>query len=195
MAIAPRLTINQLQQGVRLTQMNVRVIHRWTRPNLQDKSKIEAIELLLLDAENEIIQATIWKQLISYFSSKLAVGSVYNIRNLTVQKNTGLDKATPNSCRLKFEFSSKVCATTDTTIPLNGYRFVKFEEIINGRVPTTHYIDVVGKLYEIGPIVETTKGHKCRTIKLEDIELGMSTMLHLKGTTHLAIACTSIGTT
>ncbi|XP_074301212.1 uncharacterized protein LOC141632570 [Silene latifolia] len=31
-------------------------------------------------------------------------------------------------------------------------------------------IDVIGKVYEIGPIIETTHKHKCRTIKLEDLE-------------------------
>ncbi|KAK9713888.1 hypothetical protein RND81_06G057400 [Saponaria officinalis] len=171
MAISPVLTINQLKQGVRLTHMNVRVIHKWTRPDIRDKTKTGSIEVLLLDVENEIIQATITKQLISFFGSKILVGKVYSIRNLTVNDNIGPDKATPNPCRLKFEFSSKVQEITNTSIPVHGYQFAKFEDIVNGRVSTTYFIDVVGKLYEIGPIVETRHGHKCRTIKLEDIEL------------------------
>ncbi|KAK9677889.1 hypothetical protein RND81_11G174100 [Saponaria officinalis] len=190
---APILTINQLKQGVRLTQMNVRVIHKWTRPNISDKTKTDTIELLLLDVENVIIQATITRQLISFFYSKITVGKAYNIRNLTVGNNSGYDKATPNPCRLKFEFSSKVQEINDTSIPVHGYRFSKFADIIGDRCPTTHYIgitftswvcftmtfivsdssfmtDVVGKLYEIGPIIETRHGHRCRTIKLEDID-------------------------
>ncbi|KAH9611125.1 hypothetical protein KSS87_013042 [Heliosperma pusillum] len=51
MAIALILTISQLNIGVRLTQMNVRVVHKWERPEFKEKSKTEAIELLLLDAE------------------------------------------------------------------------------------------------------------------------------------------------
>ncbi|KAK9666583.1 hypothetical protein RND81_14G195600 [Saponaria officinalis] len=141
MAIAPVLTINQLKQGVRLTQMN-----------------------------NVIIQATITRQLISFFDSKITVGKAYNIRNLTFGNNSGYDKATPNPCRLKFEFSSKLQEINDTSIPVHGYQFSKFADIIGGRCPTTHYIDVVGKLYEIGPIIETRHWYRCRTIKLEDID-------------------------
>ncbi|KAK9676171.1 hypothetical protein RND81_11G059200, partial [Saponaria officinalis] len=141
--ISPVLTINQLKQGVRLTHMNVRVIHRWTRPDIRDKTKTGSIELLLLDVENEIIQATIMKQLVSFFGSKLLVGKVYSIRNLTVVDNVGRDKATPKPCRLKFEFSSKVQEITDTSIPDHGYRFAKFEDIISGRVSTTHFIGIM----------------------------------------------------
>ncbi|KAK9668503.1 hypothetical protein RND81_13G065100 [Saponaria officinalis] len=140
MATAPFLTISQLTVGVRLTQMNVRVIHKWTRPDLKEKGKIGSIELLLLDAENEVIQATIAKQLVSYFGPKFTVGEVYTIRNLTVDSNIGLDKATSNPCRLKFLFSSKVQVINDTSIPLHDYRFADFEDILNGKVATTHYI-------------------------------------------------------
>ncbi|KAK9665966.1 hypothetical protein RND81_14G149800 [Saponaria officinalis] len=143
MANASIITIKQLNQGVRLTQMNVRVIHKWTRPYIKDKTKTDAIELLLLDIDvNEIIQATIRRQLISFFGSKMVVGKTYNIRNLTVGNNTGHDKATPNPCRLKFEFSSKVQETSDTS-QVHGYRFAKFEDIINDRVPTTHFIGII----------------------------------------------------
>ncbi|KAK9740113.1 hypothetical protein RND81_03G012500 [Saponaria officinalis] len=143
MAITPILTINQLNQGVRLTQMNVRVVHKWTRPDIKDKTKTDAIELLLLDTQNNIVQATVRKQLVSFFASKMVVGKTYNIRNLTVGNNTGLDRATPNPCRLRFEFSSKVQETSDTSIPVHGYRFAKFDDIINGIVPTTHYIGII----------------------------------------------------
>ncbi|KAH9611660.1 hypothetical protein KSS87_018620 [Heliosperma pusillum] len=59
MAIAPILTISQLNVVVRLTYMNVRVVHKWerhefkekTKNEAKEKSKTEAIELLLLDAE------------------------------------------------------------------------------------------------------------------------------------------------
>ncbi|KAK9706606.1 hypothetical protein RND81_07G138400 [Saponaria officinalis] len=169
MATAPFLIISQLTVGVKVTQMNVRVVHKWTRPDLKEKGKIRSIELLLLDAENEVIQATIAKQLVSYFGPKVTVGEVYTIRNLTVDSNIGLDKATSNLCRLKFLFSSKVQGINDTFMPLHGYRFADFEDILNAKVATTHYIDVVGKLFEIGPIFETMGGYKCRTIKLEDI--------------------------
>ncbi|KAK9733688.1 hypothetical protein RND81_04G084600 [Saponaria officinalis] len=111
--------------------MNVRVIHRWTRPDIRDKTKTNSIELLLLDVENEIIQATIMRQLISFFGSKILVGKVYSIRNITVVDNLGPDKATPKPCRLKFEFSSKVQEITDTSISVHGYRFAKFEDIIS----------------------------------------------------------------
>ncbi|KAK9725646.1 hypothetical protein RND81_05G159500 [Saponaria officinalis] len=124
----------------RLTQMNVRVVHKWTRPDLKEKVKIGSIELLPLDAENEVIQATITKQLVSYFGPKVIVGDVYTLRNLTVDSNIGMDKATSNPCRLKFVFSSKVQGTNDTSIPLHGYRFADFDDILNGKVPTTHYI-------------------------------------------------------
>ncbi|KAK9733691.1 hypothetical protein RND81_04G084900 [Saponaria officinalis] len=111
--------------------MNVRVIHRWTRPDIRDKTKTNSIELLLLDVENEIIQATIMRQLISFFGSKILVGKVYSIRNITVVDNLGPDKATLKPCRLKFEFSSKVQEITDTSISVHGYRFAKFEDIIS----------------------------------------------------------------
>ncbi|KAK9756874.1 hypothetical protein RND81_01G126400 [Saponaria officinalis] len=140
MAAAPLLTIRQLTVGVRLTQMNVRVIHKWTRPDIKEKGKIRSIELLLLDAENEVIQATIMKQLVSYFGPKVTVGEVYTIRSLKVDSNIGPDKATSNPCRLKFLFSSKVQGTNDTSIPLHGYRFADFEDILNDKVATTHYI-------------------------------------------------------
>ncbi|KAK9676693.1 hypothetical protein RND81_11G093900 [Saponaria officinalis] len=170
MAAAPFLTISQFTIGVRLTQMNVRVIHKWTRPDLKEKGNIESIKLLLLDAENQVIQATIMKQLVSFFGPKVTVGELYTIRNLTVDSNIGPDKATSNPCRLKFLFSSKVQGANDTSIPLHGYRFADFKDILNGKVATTHYIDVVGKLFEIGPIVETKGGYEFRTIKLEDIQ-------------------------
>ncbi|XP_074293621.1 uncharacterized protein LOC141620719 [Silene latifolia] len=176
MAMTNVLTISQLKYGVRLTQMNVRVVHKWSRlefsnkNNKDNKKKLDAIELLFVDSENEVIQATIRKQLISHFGSQLSVGEVYTICNLTVDNNTGLDKATPHPYRLKFEYSTKVHSTSDPAIPISLYRFASFNDILDGKVPNTHYIDVIGKLYEIGPITETPNKYACRTIKLEDFQ-------------------------
>ncbi|XP_074300481.1 uncharacterized protein LOC141631752 [Silene latifolia] len=176
MAMTNVLTISQLKYGVRFTQMNVRVVHKWSRPEFSnknkkdDKKKLDAIELLFVDSRNDVIQATIRKQLISHFGSQLCVGGVYIIRNLTVDNNTGLDKATPHPYRLKFEYSTKVHSTNDPAIPISLYRFASFNDILEGKIPNTHYIDVIGKLYEIGPITETPNKFACRTIKLEDIQ-------------------------
>ncbi|XP_074291733.1 uncharacterized protein LOC141618526 [Silene latifolia] len=177
MAMTNFLTISDLKYGVRASQINVRVAHKWSRPELSNKNNlankynnddkkkpvdaIEAIELLFVDSKNDCIQATIRKRLMSHFGPKLTVGEVYTIRNLTVDNNTGLDKATPHPLRLKFEFSTRVQPTQDPTIPTSIYRFARFNDILD---------DVIGKLYEIGPITETPNKHLCRTIKLEDYE-------------------------
>ncbi|XP_074318413.1 uncharacterized protein LOC141655222 [Silene latifolia] len=105
-----------------------------------------------------------------HFGSQLSVGGMYTIRNLTVDNNTGLDKATPHPYRLKFEYSTKVHSTNDPAIPISLYRFASFKDILEGEIPNTHYIDVIGKLYEIGPITETPNKYACRTIKLEDFQ-------------------------
>ncbi|XP_074318357.1 uncharacterized protein LOC141655161 [Silene latifolia] len=86
------------------------------------------------------------------------------------QNNIGLDKATPHPYRLKFEYSTKVHSTNDLAIPISLYRFASFNDILEGKIPNTHYIDVIGKLYEIGLITETPNKFACRTIKLEDIQ-------------------------
>ncbi|KAH9603241.1 hypothetical protein KSS87_016761 [Heliosperma pusillum] len=60
MAMTPLLTISQLKYGVRFTQMNVRVVHKWSRPefssknNKDDKKKIDAIELLFVDSKSNV---------------------------------------------------------------------------------------------------------------------------------------------
>ncbi|KAH9616373.1 hypothetical protein KSS87_011274 [Heliosperma pusillum] len=57
MPMTPLVNICQLKYGVRLTQMNVRVVHKWSRPefssknNKDDRQKIDAIELLFVDSE------------------------------------------------------------------------------------------------------------------------------------------------
>ncbi|XP_074302901.1 uncharacterized protein LOC141637235 [Silene latifolia] len=129
------LTISQLKYGVRLTQMNVRVVHKWSRPefsnknNKDDKKKLDAIELLFVDSE-----------------------------------------ATPHPYRLKFEYSTKVHSTNDSALPISLYRFASFNDLLEGKIPNTHYIDIIGKPYKIGPITETPKKFACRTIKLEDFQ-------------------------
>ncbi|XP_074305816.1 uncharacterized protein LOC141641038 [Silene latifolia] len=120
------LTISQLKYGVRLTQMNVRVVQKWSRPEFSnknkkdDKKKLDAIELLFVDSQ--------------------------------------------------FEYSTKVHSTNDPAIPISVYRFASFNDILEGKILNTHYIDVIGKLYEIYPITETPNKFACRTIKLEDIQ-------------------------
>ncbi|XP_074270191.1 uncharacterized protein LOC141593136 [Silene latifolia] len=163
-------TISQLKPNVRHQTLLARVVRKWYRPEFLIPNQHSTIEILLLDIEKNIIQATVRKLLVDRFDPRVVEGVAYKITGFKVAENNGSEIATPQPFRLYFEFGTLVLQSPNSPIPRYGFSFQEFGDIIANDSLDKHFIDVVGQFVGVGELKKTTGGHPIKTVKLENIE-------------------------
>ncbi|XP_074276979.1 uncharacterized protein LOC141600634 [Silene latifolia] len=164
-------TISQLKPNVRHQTLLARVVRKWYRPEFLIPNQHATIEILLLDIEKNIIQATVRKLLVDRFDPRVVEGVAYKITGFKVAENNGSEVATPQPFRLYFEIGTLVLQSPNSPIPRYGFSFQEFGDIIANDSLDKHFIDVVGQFVGVGELKKTTGGHPIKTVKLENIEL------------------------
>ncbi|XP_074298281.1 uncharacterized protein LOC141629128 [Silene latifolia] len=108
-----------VQSTARTEQITVRVMHLWLKKSETDPTELDGVELILVDQNGDIIQATIKKKLVKLFLELLNEGDTYKIRKFGITSNKlGYDMSTYHSCKIWFEYSTRVVPVTIADIPL-----------------------------------------------------------------------------
>ncbi|KAK9671113.1 hypothetical protein RND81_12G008000 [Saponaria officinalis] len=165
-----RLSLSQLRPDVRNKEIVVRVIQKWKRVSQKEPIQLYGMKMILLDEEEQLIQASIYKTLVSKYDKEIKEGHVYKFSKFKTGPNYGIEKVTTHPCRLFIEFSSKVEQHRELPIPLYAFRFTTFDDIIHGNVISDQYFDVIGEFSEYYNIVESKEGYRRTKIDLIDAE-------------------------
>ncbi|KAJ1381999.1 Nucleic acid-binding, OB-fold, partial [Sesbania bispinosa] len=122
------------------------------------------------------IQCTVKSIHVYLFEGVLLEGSVYMLENFSVALNSAEFKPTMHEFRLFFKRETQVRLIEDSSIPINGFSFVDFSEILNEKNKESHLVDVIGVLTGKGELIEYKRdGKACNyiVIELENLEGGI----------------------
>ncbi|XP_074300284.1 replication protein A 70 kDa DNA-binding subunit C-like [Silene latifolia] len=163
------VALRHLQADMITAEISVRVVHLWERKSFYNKEETLALEMLLLDAEDNLIQVTIRKRIIFKFKDRISEGHLYKLSRFTVEANKGAEMATSEELRIYFAYPTVVREVHNLSIPRYGFRFVDFGDILSERVSDEHFIDVIGKFSGVGEVKPTKNGNSWMTIYIENI--------------------------
>ncbi|KAJ1418433.1 hypothetical protein SESBI_15937 [Sesbania bispinosa] len=122
------------------------------------------------------IQCTVKSIHVYLFENSINEGNVYMLENLSVALNSGKYKPTMHEFRMFFKRETRVTLVEDSSIPLYGFSFVPFVEILNETKDDRRLVDVLGVVTGKGNLIEFKKeGKPCNyvVIELENIEGGL----------------------
>ncbi|KAK9669432.1 hypothetical protein RND81_13G129600 [Saponaria officinalis] len=128
--------------------------------------------MVLLDMENNTIQASIFNTLHDRFNDKINEGRTYVISRFSVKQNRGTELATTHPCRINFGYSTNVSDIVHLPkpIPMNKFCFANFTDVISRNISEKHYIDLICELRGYSTIGLTrNKGAKYMTINVIDL--------------------------
>ncbi|XP_074301357.1 uncharacterized protein LOC141632740 [Silene latifolia] len=147
MARFQSIPIADIKQATRRTeQVTVRVMRLWYRESESRPDDAKGVELILIDANGDTIQATINKRLTRLFFEQLNEGSTYIIKRFSTSSNrVGLDMATFHPCKIWFEYNIRVFPITKEEILDCVHAFYTFHEVNLGAMSDRLYIDVIGR--------------------------------------------------
>ncbi|XP_074283179.1 replication protein A 70 kDa DNA-binding subunit B-like [Silene latifolia] len=162
--------ISKLAKYVRNVEIVVCVVCLWKGENYRNKGEIYGIEMILVDAEGDTIQASISKSILYKFKSRVTEGRTYRLGKFTVADNVGYMTGTKNPLRIWFEYSTFAIETNDEHIPKYGFQFTSFADIIHENVKLDSYLDIIREFEASHPIAVSENGNEWTHIDLIDKE-------------------------
>ncbi|KAJ1399583.1 hypothetical protein SESBI_30231 [Sesbania bispinosa] len=160
----------------KIWRIKVRVIRLRRSSYFKDNNNKPMIELVVLDEQGGRIQCTVKSIHVYLFENSINEGNVYMLENLSVALNSGKYKPTMHEFRMFFKRETRVTLVEDSSIPLYGFSFVPFVEILNETKDDRRLVDVLGVVIGKGNLIEFKKeGKPCNyvVIELENIEGGL----------------------
>ncbi|KAL6557569.1 hypothetical protein OROMI_017919 [Orobanche minor] len=121
-------TISEITPAKETWKLHVRVERLWTTYSPYNPTEKRSMELILLDAKGDKIQASIPKYLISKFEKLIKEGGFYRFTNFEIEQNNEEFIATRHPYRLKFHKFTSPRHAVDLPIPKYGFKFIPFAE-------------------------------------------------------------------
>ncbi|XP_074265164.1 replication protein A 70 kDa DNA-binding subunit D-like [Silene latifolia] len=142
-----QISVSKLIRGTTGVYVKVRVVRKWKKEDFRKAFVGEdfSLELILVDEEGHVIQATVGKALIQSFEDKIIEGYTYKIGRFQTFQNRGYDIATAHKCRLRFG-STTTIERIQALIPKSAFKFVSFQDIIDNNLDGRMLIDVIAEV-------------------------------------------------
>ncbi|KAH9610508.1 hypothetical protein KSS87_004794 [Heliosperma pusillum] len=106
----------------------------WKIEDNTNTEEFYSIEMILIDEEGCVIQATIGKCLIKRWEDKIKNGHSYKITRFQSIYNKGNHIVVPHSCRLKFGYATTVEEIAIEALPTYGLKFISFKNIVDNNL-------------------------------------------------------------
>ncbi|KAK9756832.1 hypothetical protein RND81_01G123800 [Saponaria officinalis] len=145
-----KMVIDELKDGMRNVEIEVRVIRKWKTFNSFDNkdSSLKGLELLFMDEK-------VPKNLVKRMDQNTIEGKMYHLSKFTVEPNTFNDKATSAKLRLDIGYTTNAVEALNLPIPMYGFKFTPIGDIINEHVDGSTYLGEV----QISTVNQATKFH------------------------------------
>ncbi|GAU43363.1 hypothetical protein TSUD_82090 [Trifolium subterraneum] len=129
------------KEGIRI---KVRVSRLWKVSAFLNPSETSSIQMVLLDDKGGKIHASIRKQLVYMFDTKIEEGGVYEMSLFDVSPQIGFYRTTLHPYKLNFQIKTKVQASNCSDISLYGLTFTSLEEVCGHLRDYEFLVDVIG---------------------------------------------------
>ncbi|KAL6537773.1 hypothetical protein OROMI_025416 [Orobanche minor] len=154
-------TISEITPTKETWKLHVRVERLWTTYSPYNPTEKRSMELILLDAKGDKIQASIPKYLISKFEKLIKEGVFYHFTNFEIEQNNEEFIATRHPYRLKFHKFTSPRPAENLPIPKYGFKFIPFAEFGTDKCYAKLLVDVIAEVLNVGDIFELNKNGQC----------------------------------
>ncbi|PNX96435.1 replication factor-A carboxy-terminal domain protein [Trifolium pratense] len=161
--------VADLLPGKEIGAIKVRVLRLWKVPAFMNPMEFNSLEMVLCDGKGGKIHASVRKQLINMFDSKLEEGGVYEISSLSIFPESGLYRTTLHRYKLGFQSKTVVKPSQSSDISQYGFSFTNIDEICSFTHDYEFLVDVVGVMTGISAEREYIRDGKIT--KMVNIEL------------------------
>ncbi|KAH0912038.1 hypothetical protein HID58_035359 [Brassica napus] len=163
----PRVFFSDLKSGKCSSAVEARLLRFWEAKNVKRGGELMWVDMILIDVNATMMQATIYANRLSRFRSKLAAGTMYTISGFDVARCAQNFRLTDSPLMIRFNDSTAFDELAEPVSPLpeEGFRFRDQSELI-GLANT----NIVGAITAVKSNVSDTPGEKSRlmaTIKLD----------------------------
>ncbi|KAJ1396506.1 Nucleic acid-binding, OB-fold [Sesbania bispinosa] len=166
-------SIKDIKEGMQALRLKVRVVRVWEVCQRDNPSNVFSLEIVLVDAEGERIQASIRKAMIRKFRDSIVEGVVYKMVYFSIlESNVSEYRASFHPFKLLFQPRTRIIRTESEVIPRFGIQAKTSEELRETNGESDYMFDFIGLLTAVGEEKEFTKFG--RPIRVLEIELGTS---------------------
>ncbi|GAU23257.1 hypothetical protein TSUD_281500 [Trifolium subterraneum] len=124
-------------------RFKVRILRLWNVPSFLKSDQSNSIEMVLIDEKGGKIHASVRRQLVYLFGSKITEGDVYKMSFFTVSPESGLYRPTPHPYKLNFEMKTKVQACENREIDPYGLSLTSIGDVIIHGSDHDFLVDVI----------------------------------------------------
>lgn len=164
-------SVASLCSGRDTWRIKVRVVRMWEMCPISEPGKPFAVQMVLIDAEGQRIEATIIKSLIRKLFGEIVEGNICKITYFSVVPNLGVYKAAKHEFKIIFNSRTKIVPEESDLIPLYGFDFMNSAEIAHTNGESENLIDVIGLVTAVSREKQYTKGANItRMIELQLID-------------------------
>ncbi|QHO53646.1 uncharacterized protein [Arachis hypogaea] len=126
--------------------IEAKILTIWEDAFIVNENMQKFLHVILMDKQNDKVQATVEDDFITTFIHQLKEGHVCIISDFKVIPNVGLVRVTRYRFRILFKCSTSVVAAANRVIPDPGLSLTSMDEILQKRTDYEYLIDFVGVL-------------------------------------------------
>ncbi|CAN6977247.1 unnamed protein product [Brassica rapa subsp. trilocularis] len=177
MAIS-RVFFSDLKSGKCSSVVEARLLRFWEARNVKRGGELTWVDMLLMDVNSTLIQATINANRLPKFRERLAVGTMYSVSCFDVARCAQNFKLADSSLMIRFNDSTEFDVLSDpvSPIPAEGFRFRNQTELVgldntNTQLPATELsdlniepVDIIGEIVVVKSTVSDHPEDKNRVM-------------------------------
>ncbi|XP_048599854.1 uncharacterized protein LOC106450002 [Brassica napus] len=187
-----RVFFSDLKSGKCSSVVEARLLRFWEARNVKRGGELMWVDMLLMDMNSTLIQATINVNRLPRFRDRLAAGTMYSVSCFDVARCAQNFKLADSSLMIRFNDSTEFDVLSDPVSPIHaeGFRFRNQTELVglantNTQLPATELsdlnidpVDIIGEIVAVKSTVSDPpedKNSVMVTVKLEnDVSVTLS---------------------
>ncbi|KAK2416233.1 replication factor A protein [Trifolium repens] len=138
--------IADIHPGKENIRINVRVLRLWKVPTFLNPSENGSMEMVLVDDQGGKIHASVKKQLIYMFESKIEDGKIYDLSCFAVYPQSGSYRTTLHPYKIVFQMKTKVKLSEGSSIDSYGLSLTDISDVCAHTHDYEFLVDVIGYL-------------------------------------------------
>ncbi|CAF1932881.1 unnamed protein product [Brassica napus] len=144
----PNIFLSDLKTGKCSSVVEARLLRFWEVRNVKRGGELMWVDMLLMDVNATIMQATSNANRLSTFRERLSAGTMYSISGFVVARCAQNFELTDSSLMIRFNDSTEFDVLTDPVSPLpeEGFRFRNQTELVGLANTNNQLPDIIGEI-------------------------------------------------
>ncbi|XP_071687468.1 replication protein A 70 kDa DNA-binding subunit A-like [Rutidosis leptorrhynchoides] len=151
-AVVEPTPLNLLTIDVNGAVVRVKVFVTWKKTYFNNPNSAMSLEMILVDAQDNKIRASVRKRWISFYEPTFVEGKYLELSNFGVVDCDDKVKLIPNALKISIFRSTTITVCPLFDIATEGFSPVHFQELLEWRFSKDAVFDVLGALVEMKPM-------------------------------------------